>query len=335
MGLIKNSEIRNTALLLASVCVIASVAAFFWRVSFGIFTLTLCVFFCTVWYIQTRKRYKKIAEFTSEIDAVLHGCENVSFDQFSEGELSLLQSELQKLTVRLREQNELLRADKIRLSDSIADISHQIRTPLTSINLIVSFLGEPELSAEKRGYLVRELSGLLKRIDRLISALLKISKLDAGTVTFKQEHISIASFLKEACEPLLIPIELRNQILTVKAEGYCTIDPAWTAEAIGNILKNCMEHTPEGGTLLVEGIETALFSEITIADNGCGIDPHDMPHIFERFYKGKNSSENSVGIGLALARIIITTQNGTVKAAPRNGGGTIFTIRFYKKTDQK
>ena len=153
------------------------------------------------------------------------------------------------MTVRLREQRQRLMKDRAYLADSLADISHQIRTPLTSINLLVQLLSEPDILHQRRLQLTHELYGLLSRIDWLITTLLKISKLDAGTVQFKQEQIAVNQLLRNACEPLLVPMELRGQELTIQASGLFAGDIAWTGEAIGNIVKNCMEHTPEGGEI--------------------------------------------------------------------------------------
>lgn len=191
-------------------------------------------------------------------------------------------------------------------------------------------MSEPELTNERRKQLTQELYRLLSRIDWLVTALLKISKIDAGTVQFKQEHISMEGLLNKACSPLLVPIELRAQELILKADGEFCGDIAWTCEAIGNILKNCMEHTPEGGKLEINASENALYTEIIIKDSGTGIAKEDIPHVFERFYKGVNSSENSYGIGLALSRMIITSQNGTIKVENRKSSGCKFSIKFYK-----
>ena len=142
----------------------------------------------------------------------------------------------------------------------------------------------------------------------------------------------MATLINKSCAPLLIPIELRGQELAIKAEGDFIGDVSWTCEAIGNIVKNCMEHTPEGGKIEIETTDNALYTEILIKDNGTGISKEDMPHIFERFYKGKDSDDKSFGVGLALARMIIISQKGTVKAENRKPTGAMFSIRFYKGT---
>ncbi|MBQ4282945.1 MAG: HAMP domain-containing histidine kinase [Lachnospira sp.] len=336
MKVLRNKEVFRTLILYILVSVAATVIA--WRAGEdnGLLMLLICATFIIIYLVSTSLRYRQIARLSWDVDKILHGDNHIDLDKCSEGELAILQSEIYKMTVRLREQQQKLLDDKIYLADSIADISHQIRTPLTSINLVVQMLTKDDLTEERRCQLFRELKELLSRIDHLITVLLKISKLDAGTVEFKRENVPMADLVRIATEPLLIPIELRNQELTVNARGEFIGDVAWTGEAVGNIVKNCMEHTPNGGKLMINATTTPLYTEIVIEDNGCGIDKEDLPHIFERFYKGKNSTDKSFGIGLALARMIITGQNGTVKAENVMEQGIVsgarFVVRFYKGT---
>ena len=332
MKIFRNPEVFRTILVYAVITAIASIFAFRKDTSTGWAVFLLCLTFIGVHLVSTFKRYKKIESLSSNIDYILHGDETISFDEYSEGELGILQSEIKKMIVRLREQQQMLLSEKKYLADSLADISHQIKTPLTSINLLVSFLRDTNLSEEKRIKYVRELNGLLARVEWLIMVLLKISKLDACTVQFKQESIQMEQLIKESVEPLLVPIELKGQTLSINASGQFYGDVSWTAEAISNILKNCMEHTGEGGSLEVYAAENPLFTEIVIRDNGDGIDKVELPHIFERFYKGKNADGTSFGIGLALSRMIITSQNGTIKAENNMDAGAKFTIHFYKRT---
>ena len=330
--LLKNPEVYRALFLLLVLSVLFCTAAFLIDSAAGILAAVFAVSCVAVYFISTWRRYRKISDLACNINKILHGDSSITLENYSEGELAILHSEIYKMTVRLRDQQERLIRDKIYLADSLADISHQIRTPLTSINLLVQLLSEPEITYERRRNLTKELFVLLSRIEWLITALLKISKLDAGTVKFKRESISTGALVEKAASPLLVPMELRGQELSVNASGMFTGDIAWTSEALGNILKNCTEHTPEGGHLEVTAKENALYTEFVIADNGPGIDGEDLPRIFERFYKGKNSGEGSFGIGLALARTIVTAQNGTLKAENREAGGAYFTARFYKGT---
>ena len=235
------------------------------------------------------------------------------------------------MTTRLQEQANQLSSDKQQLTEAIQDIFHQIRTPLTSMNLLVSMLGEEDLPYDRRLSMTHELRRQLERVQWLVETLLKLSKIDAGTAQFRSEPVSVAELIEKAAQPLRIPMELREQSLTIRAtEEHFAGDLNWTAEALGNILKNCMEHTPVGGTITVTTEETALFTEIVVEDNGPGISKEDLPYLFDRFYKGEGSSDDSVGIGLALSRSIIAAQNGTIKAENVPTGGARFTIRFYK-----
>lgn len=332
MNIFRNPEVKKEFLLYIGISVAASAIACRLETVYGIFTFLLCVVFIIVYLAGTYCRYKKIRNLAADVNKILHGDNEISLEEYSEGELAILHSEIYKMTVRLREQQQKLLNDKIYLADSLADISHQIRTPLTSINLLVQLLSEPDISGERRQKLSHELYGLLSRIDWLITALLKMSKLDAGTVQFKAETVSLENLVQKACSPVLVPMELRGQLLAVNAEGNFYGDVSWMCEAIGNIVKNCMEHTPEGGRIEINASENVLYTEITISDNGSGIAKEDLPHIFERFYKGKDSDDKSFGIGLALARMIIVGQKGTIKAENGKTKGAVFSIRMYKGT---
>ena len=330
--LLKNKEIQRTLFLQILIAIVACVRCFQIDYIAGNVATALSVLLILIYYISTYLRYRKITDLAADVNKLLHGDNSISLEDYSEGELGILHSEIYKMTIRLREQQQKLMNDKVYLADSIADISHQIRTPLTSINLLVQFLSEPNLTDERRQQLTHELYGLLSRIDWLITTLLKISKLDAGTVQFKQEKVSMATLINKSCATLLVPIELRGQELVIHADGDFNGDVSWTCEAIGNIVKNCMEHTPEGGQIEIETSDNALYTEILIKDTGTGIGKADMPHIFERFYTGKDSDDKSFGVGLALSRMIITSQKGTVKAENRQPKGAMFSIRFYKGT---
>ena len=326
----KLSVFKNDALIYTCLTVSATAVSFVFGIKYALFSLGLCLVFTAVHFVSARERKRIILSLASDINKLVHNDIQIDFDKYSEGELSVLQSEIYKMTVKMREQQYNLKQDKIYLADSIADISHQIRTPLTSVNLIAVMLSKPDLTDEKRIENVHKLYELLSHIDRLITVLLKISKLDAGTVKFATETVSLEELIEKSCSSLRIPIELREQELEISAEGNFTGDVQWTCEALGNIVKNCMEHMDNGGKITVKAVENPLFSEIIISDTGKGISEKDLPHIFERFYKGENSGEKSFGIGLALARIIIKNQNGTVKAGNKRQGGAEFTVRFYK-----
>lgn len=331
MSILNELDIRRGILADIGIGAAVSAVSFSLGIAAGIAALASCIIYTVIHAITNVRRYRAIARLSNSIDRILHGQDEILFTDSREGELAILTSEVTKMTVRLREQTDALAADKVRLTDAIADISHQLRTPLTSMNLTVSLLSEDGLSDERRLRLTRDLSRSLRRIDWLIDALLNISKIDAGTVGFRSERVSVAELIRRAAAPLMIPMELRGQEIRVHADSEeYTGDMQWSVEAIGNILKNCVEHTPEGGSIEISSTENALFTEIVISDSGAGFTPGDIPHLFERFYRGKNADAASVGIGLALARTVITAQNGTVAASNGKNGGAQFTVRFYK-----
>ena len=326
-----NRELRYSLIAFAVVTAIMATMGFCVSVLTGILILAACLIAVAIFLLTERYRYRKLQKLSADLDKLLISGTPLPIAEYDEGELSILANQIQKITLLLKESAEVVKADKKYLADSLADISHQLRTPLTSMNLTASMLRNPELSTEKRIELSRELRNLLARTDWLVETLLKISKLDAGTVKLIQNPVRVKDLIDRAAEPLAIPMDLRNQRLIVHCKEEAFIgDPVWTAEALGNILKNCMEHTPEGGIVTITASETALYTQIEVQDTGSGFDPKDIPHLFERFYKGSNASENSYGIGLALARTVITSQNGSVQAMNGDSGAK-FVIKFYKQ----
>ena len=232
----------------------------------------------------------------------------------------------------LKKQESILKKDKEYLANAMSDISHQLKTPLTSISLMVDILEEnPQMEEEKRKEFVQDISSQLNQINWLIISLLKLSKLDAGTVDFKQENINVKEIINEIKQNLSIWTEIRNQEIIILGEETEIIgDKNWTIEAISNIIKNCLEHSSENEKVYITCKENALYTELIIQDKGKGITEKDLPHIFERFYKGKNSNKDSIGIGLALAKTIIEKENGTISVKSKINKGTTFNIKFFK-----
>lgn len=336
-GWIKEMDVfRNKKFFLEFVAVavlICTAAAFQFMISpvAAIITVAAGAGVLGVLVLNAKRRYLDMEHLSDELDHILHGEGKYLITECEEGELAILNSSIRKMTMKMKEQASQLTNEKMLLTDAIADIFHQLRTPLTSMRLTCSMLSEEDLSYEDRIRFVRGIKKQLERMQWLVETLLKMSKIEAGTVTFRNDELKVEDIMERACEPLLIPLELRG--VTLKKDlGDAGLkgDSEWLAEGFGNIVKNCMEHTPEGGSIKIEALENALYTQIVISDTGTGFTQDDLPHIFERFYKGKNSSSESVGIGLALCRTIITGLGGTIKAENGKDGGARFEVRFYK-----
>jgi len=331
MKLLQNCEIRNELLIGLGGTLLLSAAGFVLLGAAGWFVLLCGLALTALHFWFTCRRYAEIAALSQKINRILHGEERVLIAGSDEGELSILYSEIVKMTVRLSEQTDRLADEKMMLTDAIADIFHQIRTPLTSINLGLTMLREKDVPYERRVELARGLLRQTERIRWLVETLLKLSKIDAGTARFTPKEMPVSALLQKAAEPLSIPMELKGVTLTLAAnDERVTCDPSWTVEAIGNLLKNALEHTPSGGTVRVEAVETPLYTQLLLTDTGEGFDRADLGHIFERYYKGKNAAPDSIGIGLAFTREVLAAQGATITAANRAEGGAVFTVRFYK-----
>ena len=292
------------------------------------------VFICliTISFYFFIKIYRDIKDMT---DYVYHSSEGREYEMKNknqEGQIGLLKTEIMKMTTVLKEKVALLHSEKIFLNDTISDISHQLKTPMTSLMLLTDLMYN-DLDKEKKIEFLDRTNAQLSRMDWLIKSMLKLSKLEAKVIDFKTDKVNINELIKRSISPLLVPIELRNISLNINGdkEASYTGDIEWSSEALGNIIKNCVEHTKEGGTLDITYEENPIYSEIIIKDNGEGIDKDDIQNIFKRFYKGKNSKSDSVGIGLAMAKSIIESQNGDIYVKSKKNRGSEFHITFHKR----
>lgn len=281
----------------------------------------------------TKWRYREIEKLSVYLREISSGNDTLDVRDNTEGELSILKNDIYKVTRMLSEHRSLLQRDKLQLTNAISDISHQLKTPLTSMTVMADLLSAPDLPPVKRTEFTHHIRIQLERIDWLVSSLLKLSKMDAKTIPFKKDRIPMKNLIQKALEPVMIPMDIKGQTVSIAGKDDVSFvgDFNWTAEAVINILKNGVEHTPEGGAIAISFSENALYTEIVIADNGKGIPKEDLPYIFKRFYKGKNASEGSIGIGLAMAQSIIASQNGVIDVTSDSEKGTQFRIKFYKQ----
>ena len=292
--------------------------------------ILLCWGTCGILLLMVeRKRYRRLRQLSEDLDELLLHGTSLSIEKYEEGELALLADQVQKLTLKLTEASTALQKDKTFLSDSLADISHQLRTPMTAMHLTLSLLRGADQGHHRE--LIHDLRTLLQRMQWLVEALLKLSKLDAGTIELRMEEVPLRALLRQAAEPFAIMMDLQEQSLHLTCED-CTLhcDPVWTAEALGNVLKNAIEHNPPGGSVVLMGRDTPIFTEILIEDEGGGFLPEELPRIFDRFYRGKKQAPKNCGIGLSLARSILTAQDATIRAENHKKGAR-FSIKFYKQ----
>lgn len=331
--MLKNKEV--TIHLLLSCCGI--IFGFCLLFLFPLHTITIyfliCIFLLLSNYLFVCYRYYKINKLTTYLQNFRERKNHFIMTDYEEGELSKLKSELYKLAVLLTEQSDLLLKDKTYLADSLSDISHQIKTPLTSMMVMTDLLEQDNLPIEKRKEFVIKIQKQLQRIDWLVSTLLKMSKLDAQTIQLKQETILIKDLVEKVCHCFSVQLERNRQILITEGdEATCFLgDFSWTIEAISNLIKNAMEHTPLEGTIKITYEETVLYTMLQIYNSGEPIALEDLPNIFKRFYRGKNASPDSIGIGLAFTKQIVQLQNGTISVTSNKENGTTFIIKFYKR----
>ena len=330
--MLRNREILWLFVTMCSISLVAIVISAMVSLLVAVLTCITSALLITCSLVFTRWRYREIENLSSYLRQISNGNYTLDVRDNQEGELSILKNDIYKVTLMLSEHSALLQHDKVQLTNAISDISHQLKTPLTSMTVMADLLSEPELPPEKRTEFTRNIRIQLERIGWLVSSLLKFSKIDAGTVQFKKDPISARTLFQKSLEPVLIPMDIKEQTVSIKGDDAVSFlgDLNWTAEAVINILKNCVEHTPEGGEISISFAENALYTEVIIADNGKGIPKEELPYVFQRFYKGKNASEDSVGIGLALSHSIITNQNGDIHIKSEKGIGTQFHIKIYK-----
>ena len=340
---IVTASINEAASMVTSGASVASAALFA-----AICTFVTGLIVTVIFMILTDRRYRALANMAANLDRVLAGERDIRLRDMSEGELAILSSEIDKVIARLNLTVDELQAEKLALSDALADISHQLKTPLTSIAISTELIrdrlsarGDSEDLVER----LRLIQTLQARVEDLVAALLKLARIDAGVIKLVCGPVDARELVRKSFEPLAIAFDIADVRFSADVQDGASYegDLTWSVEALENILKNCMEHTPAGGCVSVRVTEDVLACRIRIEDTGPGIAESDLPHIFERFYRGSRDANATpsevnpagVGIGLALSKSLVTAQGGTLTAEnlrDENGNitGAAFNLVFFK-----
>lgn len=294
---------------------------------FSLFIL-LIIFIYTIY---NKKRSNKINDIVSLIKKINNKIYDIDIRDMREDEISILKNEIYKTTIMLKQEAENSTIDKVELKKSLSDISHQLKTPLTSISIILDNLLENEaMDAETRNIFLRDIKRETININFLVQNILKLSKLDTNTVIFNSNTHTLEELINSSLKNISVISEINEvKVVTDIVKTTLKIDLKWQSEAISNVLKNSIEHSPKGSVIEVTSRDTSVFTEIKIRDHGTGIDEADLNHIFERFYKTKNAKSDSIGIGLSLTKSIIEKENGSISVTSSKDG-TTFRIRYYK-----
>jgi signal transduction histidine kinase len=295
-----------------------------------ILALALTIILIFVKYNNSKD--KKLEEIIRYIEEINNKNYKLDIDDNTEDELSILKNEIYKTTVMLKEVAQNSVNDKINLKDSLSNISHQLKTPLTSMTIMVDNLIEnPEMDNKTREEFIKDIKREIININFLVNSLLKLSKLDANSVNFINKEEKLYNVIEEAVKNVSVLCDLKSINITVTGDKSLSLncDLKWQVEAITNILKNCVEHSKLNSKIEISYEENNVYAQIKIQDYGIGIDEEDLPYIFERFYKGKNSKSESVGIGLALAKSIIESNNGYIEVESKINEGSLFIIKYF------
>lgn len=293
--------------------------------------LIICLVYLTIIINNDKRKEKEINEVIKIIEEINNKNYSFKMKDINDEDLSILKNEIYKTTIMLNEISEISKKDKKELEESLEDISHQLKTPLTSILIIIdTLLDDENMNQNTREDFLRNMKREVMNINFLVKSILKLSRLDTNTVKFISKKESVKEIINEAILNVSLLSDLKNvKIETNLSDSFITCDYKWQIEALTNILKNSIEHSYENNKVLIESSENNAYVKITIKDFGTGIAKEDINHIFERFYKGKDSDYDSIGIGLALSKSIIEKQNGKISVESRNDG-TTFTIKYFK-----
>lgn len=293
-----------------------------------LFLILFLVFFLVVF--KDKIVYKKnIRKLTKYFNSINLGNYDIDINDNKENELSILKNEIYKTTIMLKEQASNSQKDKYALKESLEDISHQLKTPLTAITIMLDNVTSDNIDNKVKMRFLSDIKKEVSNINFLVQNLLKLSRFDVNAITYNISLNKLEDIICESLNNLSSLSDLKNVKIKHIKNGSVMLkcDYKWEVEAITNIIKNCIEHT-ENGTVKISYNDCKTYIKLVIEDNGVGINKEDIAHIFERFYKGANSSKDSVGIGLSLSLSIIEKDNGKIDVESKNG--TTFTIRYYK-----
>lgn len=281
--------------------------------------------------ILVKREDKILIKMTKNIENICKQDYQFLIKEADRSSFGTFQSEVYKTTIRLQEYAKEIEEDKKKLSMYLSDISHQLRTPLLSIAVLTDNLIEnmSEFPEDERK-LIYHISIQIDKMKWLVDSLLKMAQIDTKNAIFKKESINIEELLHTVKKNVEILLELKNQTIEVKGKEniYFMGDFKWTVEAITNIVKNAIEYSKEEDIIQIAYEKNALYTEIAIQDKGKGMNEDELSHIFDRFYKGTNSNRDNFGIGLSLAKQIVSEQNGEIKVESKINKGTKFVIRF-------
>lgn len=284
-------------------------------------------------FINKKNQSKKIKEITNLIEQINRKNYYLNIDNNTEDELSILKNEIYKTTIMLKEEAYNSNKDKDNIKKSIEDISHQLKTPLTSISIMLdNIIDDPDMDANVRSDFINDINREINNINFLVKSLLKLSRFDINAVNYNSQNNSVKSIMDKVMNNVSTLSDLKNIKIDLNIKNdfnlYCDFN--WQVEALTNIVKNSIEHSFKDKNIIINASDEKLYSKIEITNYGIGINDKDIKHIFDRFYKGENSNEDSFGIGLSLAKTIIEKNNGKISVSSKENDKTIFTIKYYK-----
>ena len=341
MSLLRDRQLRRYALFLFMISILMAAAGLFLLAGEGapraVLAGSLLAAAClllggSAFFLCRRARlYRQAAEIVRQY---MEGDFHAHLPQNEEGDLYQLFSGVEQLATMLQSKNEAEHKNREFLKSTISDISHQLKTPLAAMMMYQEILaGEPDSTDT-----VREFSGKmgasLQRMERLIQSLLKITRLDSGSIVFERRDILVTELIHRSIRDLQTRAEREDKIIETVGEAGARLicDAEWTAEALGNLVKNALDHTKAGGRIRLSWAQTPGMLQLRVADNGSGIAPEDIHHIFKRFYRSRHTLDTpGIGLGLPLAKSIIEGQGGVITVQSTPGEGAVFTVSFLTK----